>query len=223
MARATAHRFGHRAVFSPKPVADDVGNGVHIHLSLHDRSGNPVTFAADQPMRLSRLAQQFCAGVLEHLPAICAVTAPSPVSYLRLTPERLAPTAIDIAAQDRGAALRVCPVFAASGPVETARHFNVEFRVADGAASPYMALGAVVFAGAEGISRALSWQKPAGGPEPLPRILPEALDRLADSEAARRWFGPVFLDAYLRYKRAEAEHMAGLEPAELCARYAEVY
>ena len=223
MARATAHRLGARAVFSPMPAPEGVGNGVHIHMSLHDRSGTPVTHAPDQPMGLSRLAQHFCAGVLEHLPAICAVTAPSPVSYLRLTPNRWAPTAIDIQLQDRGAALRVCPLFAAAGPAEAARQFNLEFRAADAAASPYLALGAVLFAGADGIGRELPLRPPPGTPPLLPRRLSEALDHLAASGAARRWFGPVFLDAYLCYKRAEAERAAGLDPATLCARYAEVY
>src|SRR5580658_3085950 len=36
MARATAQRLGHRAIFSPKPAPDAVGSGVHIHLSLWD-------------------------------------------------------------------------------------------------------------------------------------------------------------------------------------------
>jgi hypothetical protein len=60
-------------------------------------------------------------------------------------------------------------------------------------------------------------------PSPLPRSLPEALDRLVASEKVGGWFGPTHLDAYLRFKRVEAEKMAELSPAELCARYAEVY
>ncbi|HEX5327895.1 MAG TPA: glutamine synthetase, partial [Acetobacteraceae bacterium] len=220
---ATAHRLGQRAVFSPMPATEGVGNGVHIHLSLHDAAGAPVTHDPDQRMGLSRAAQRFCAGVLDHLPAICAVTAPSPVSYLRLTPNRWAPTVIDIQQQDRGAALRVCPVFAAAGAAETARQFNLEFRVADAAASPYLALGAVVFAGADGLRRGLSLPAPGSATATLPRTLPQALDRLAASAAAPQWFGPVFLDAYLRHKRAEAEKVAALSPEELCARYAEVY
>ena len=59
------------------------------------------------------------------MPAICAVTAPSPVSYLRLVPNRWAPTLIDLVRQDRGACLRICPVFAADTPEETARQFNI--------------------------------------------------------------------------------------------------
>ncbi len=120
MARAAAHRLGHRASFSPMPEASGVGNGVHIHMSLQDASGAPVTYAAGGPMGLGLAAQQFCAGVLHHLPAICAITAPSPVSYLRLTPNRWAPTMIDIVRQDRGAAMRVCPVFAAADDADIA-------------------------------------------------------------------------------------------------------
>ena len=221
MARATAHRLGHRVVFSPKPDPDLVGNGVHVHMSFVDAAGRPATHAAGEPMDLSKPAQHFFAGVLHHMPAICAVTAPSPVSYLRLTPNAWAPTVIDLVRQDRGASLRICPVFAAETAEETARQYHVEFRVADAAASPYLALGAVIFAGVDGIRRQLPL--PSGSAPALPRSLPEALDRLAASETVSAWFGPTHLDAYMRFKRVEAEKVAGLSPAELCARYAEVY
>src|SRR5262245_45863802 len=221
MARATAHRLGHRVIFSPKPDPDLVGNGVHIHMSLVDAAGRQATHAAGEPMDLSKPAQHFFAGVLFHMAAICAVTAPSPVSYLRLTPNAWAPTVIDLVRQDRGASLRICPVFAATTAEETARQFHVEFRVTDAAASPYLALGAVIFAGVDGIRRQLPL--PSGSAPALPRSLPEALDRLAASETVGGWFGPTHIDAYMRFKRVEAEKMAGLSPAELCARYAEVY
>jgi glutamine synthetase len=221
VARAAAHRHGQRTIFSPMPAPTGVGNGVHIHMSLHDASGTPVTYDPARPMQLSELATRFCAGVLHHLPAICAITAPSPVSYLRLTPNRWAPTAIDLVQQDRGAALRVCPVFAASDPSDAARQFNVEFRVADAAASPYMALAAVLYAGTDGIRHARSL--PSGQPAALPASLGAALEALEASESARSWFGPVFLEAYLRHKRSELNHVRDLSPAELCARYAEVY
>jgi len=223
LVRAAAFRFGHRAVFSPMPAADGVGNGVHIHFSLHDASGAPVTYDAKGPLALSEAAAQFCAGVLHHLPAIAAITAPSPVSYLRLTPNRWAPTAIDIVKQDRGAALRVCPVFAATNAKKIAKTFNIEFRVTDGAASPYMALGALIFAGADGIARKLALPKGDKGAPPLPRSLAEALTGMEKSQAVKAWFGPTFLEAYLRHKRSELAHVAALEPPELCARYAEVY
>jgi glutamine synthetase len=223
MARAAAHRLGHRASFTPMPEASGVGNGMHIHMSLQDAAGRPVTYDATGPLGLGTAAQHFCAGVLHHLPAICAITAPSPVSYLRLTPNRWAPTAIDIVQQDRGASLRVCPVFATSDPADIARQFNIEFRTSDGAASPYMALGAVIFAGADGLRRKLALPPSADGRDPLPHSLARALDIMAPSEAVAEWFGPVFLEAYLRHKRSEVQHVTEWAVNELCARYFEIY
>ncbi len=223
MARAAAFRLGHRAVFSPMPAPEGVGNGVHIHMSLHDEAGRPAMHEAKGPLGLSGPAAAFAAGILHHLPAITAITAPSPVSYLRLTPNRWAPTAIDIVRQDRGAALRVCPVFAPEDAADEAAQFNLEFRVCDAAASPYLALGAVLFAGADGMRRRLSLPASGGEKPALPHSLPEALDAMAASDAVRAWFSPVFLDAYLRHKRSEAAHVAALGPEELCRRYFEVY
>jgi glutamine synthetase len=224
MARGTAHRLGHRAVFAPMPAADGVGNGVHIHFSFQHPDGRPATRDPSGPLGLSRVAAQFAAGVLHHLPAITAITAPSPVSYLRLTPNRWAPTQVDIVRQDRGAALRVCPVFAPADETEAERQFNLEFRVADGAASPYMALGALLFAGADGIARGRTLPDAAGRPpSALPRTLTAALREMEHSEAVQTWFGPVFLEAYLRHKRAEIAYTNEFSVSELCHRYAEIY
>lgn len=220
MARAVAFRLGHRAIFSPMPVADGAGNGVHIHFSLHEADGAPATYDRNGALGLSEAATHFAAGVLHHMPAITGIAAPSPVSYLRLTPDRWAPTVADIEAQDRSAALRVCPVFEASDEKERAARFNLEFRVCDAAASPYMALGALIFAGADGLARKLALPETA---PPLPRSLGEALDAMEANDSVKSWFGPTFFDAYLRHKRSEIAHVADLAPAELCARYAEIY
>lgn len=223
MARATAHRLGQRTIFSPMPAADGVGNGVHVHLSLQQPDGTPATHDPAGPLGLTRIAAQFAAGILHHLPAICAIAAPSPVSYLRLTPNRWAPTMVDLVQQDRGAALRICPVFAAADAAETQRQFNLEFRVADAAASPYMVLGAVLFAGADGVRRGLALPGAEARAGALPRSLTAALREMEHSEAVPSWFGPVFLDAYLRHKRSEVAYTNEFSVSELCHRYAEVY
>jgi glutamine synthetase len=223
MARATAYRLGQRTVFSPKPDPEGVGSGVHIHMSLWDGVGRPATYHAGEVMDLTKPAQHFCAGILHHMLAICAVTAPSPVSYLRLVPNRWAPTMIDLLRQDRGACLRLCPVFNATSPTEIARQFNIEFRACDASASPYLALGAIIFAGADGIRRSLPLPGAATAPPSLPPSLGAALDSLAQSEAAGRWFGSTHLDAYLRFKRVEAAKVAEMSDPELCAHYAQIY
>ncbi len=217
MARAAAHRLGHRAIFSPVLDPAGVGNGVHIHFSFKDAAGVPMMHDPAGAHGLSDAARAFVAGILHHQPALCALTAPATVSYIRLRPNRWAPTHATLERQDRSAALRICPVL--PGP-NVARQFNVEYRVADGAASPYIALAAVVWAGVDGIRRGLAI--PEEGPA-LPATLDEALDALAASEAAKGWMGESFHGAYLMHKRGEAAAMAGLTEAEQCARYAATY
>jgi glutamine synthetase len=53
--------------------------------------------------------------------------------------------------------------------------------------------------------------------------LGEALDCLEAVPEAQDWFGPVYLDAYLRHKRAELALVADLNAEELCERYANSY
>jgi len=217
MARATAHRLGHRACFSPILDPAGVGNGVHIHFSFKDAAGRPVMHDPQGALGLSDVARAFVAGILHHQPALCALTAPATVSYIRLRPNRWAPTHANLERQDRAAALRICPVLPGA---DVARQFNVEYRVADGAASPYIALAAVVWAGVDGIRRGLSI--PAEGPA-LPATLEAALDALAASGSAKEWMGESFHGAYLMHKCGEAAAMAGLTEAEQCARYAATY
>ena len=234
MARAVAFRLGQRAIFAPILDPNGVGNGTHIHFSLRDRDDRPVMYDAARPYRLSAVGEHFVAGLVHHLPALAAIAAPSAASYFRLRPNRWAPTWANLGIQDRGAGIRVCPVFGNDDP---GPQFNVEYRVADAAASPYLALGAVVWAGLDGIRQARTLPAPperdfwemsdaereAAGVRPLPRSLGEALERLAACTEARDWFGGRFLDVYLQFKRAELKVLDGLDDAEICARYAEIY
>jgi glutamine synthetase len=219
LARAIAGNLGHRAIMAPMLTPDGTGNGTHIHWSLLDADGQPATYDPARPHGLSDAAEHMAAGMLRHLPALTAVTAPSAASYYRLRPGRWAPTMADLGIRDRGSAVRVCPVHA-TGAESIARQFNLEFRVADAAASPYMALGAIVWAGVDGLRRRqrLGDQEAA----PLPSSLDEALQHLQATPEAAAWFGPL-LDIYLRAKRAELKALAGLDEAAICSRYAAVY
>ena len=122
-------------------------------------------------------------------------------------------------------------------PACRARQFNVEYRVADATASPYMALGAVLHAGVDGIRRSLALAPPPtkgvwdmtdsarkeAGFRQLPQSLDDALARLASTEAASAWFGDEFLRVYLQFKKAEARAVVDLAEDAIVARYAEVY
>jgi glutamine synthetase len=236
MARAVAFRLGHRVLLTPVVDINGVGNGTHIHLSLRDASGRPVMHDSARPYGLSEAAEPFVAGVLHHMPALTALTAPSIVSYLRLRPNRWAPVWANLAERDRGAALRVCAVFGTA--LEDAAHqFNVEFRVSDATASPYMALGAIVHAGVDGIRNGMRlppapaktvWdmtetERRAAGITTLPGSLVAALDVLKASEAARAWLGQELLEAYMRLKLSELGAVKGESDEAICARYAAAY
>ncbi|GAB0117603.1 glutamine synthetase family protein [Acidisoma sp. 7E03] len=235
MIRGVAERLGFRASLAPIPAPGGIGNGTHIHFSLWDVTGRPASHQPGAPFGLTAPAAHFVAGVLHHLPALTAITAPSVASYYRLQPNRWAPVWAFLGAQDRGAAVRVCPVFPGAED-QAARQFNLEYRVADAACCPYLALGALVWAGVDGLRRDMAlpaalpgfWEmdepaRHAAGVQTLPRSLAEALDRLEATEVAADWFGPQFLAAYLEFKRSEIAALEELEPQDICDRYAAVY
>ena len=81
--RGVAYRMGLETTMAPKPYLAGAGNGHHLHVSLYEGDA-PVLF--DASGALSVPGSGFVAGILEHLPAVMAFTAPSPNSYQRLAP-----------------------------------------------------------------------------------------------------------------------------------------
>src|SRR3712207_3238048 len=81
--RGVANRMGLETTMAPKPYLEGAGNGHHLHVSLYE-DDSPVLFDASGD--LSGPGSGFVAGILQHLPAVMAFTAPSPNSYQRLAP-----------------------------------------------------------------------------------------------------------------------------------------
>ena len=233
--RAVARAHGRRASFAPLPDAENVGNGVHIHLSLWD-GDTPVTHDPDGLAGLSPRAAQAAAGIVRHMPAITALTASSVASYLRLTPHRWSAAYANLAVQDREAGLRICPV-SATEPDRIARQFNYEYRAADATASPWLALAALIHAAASGIEQALPCPTPttgdlselddailrAKGIHPLPRALPDALTAMQADAALSDWFGADFLSLFAAHKLHEHGELSGLDTQQMLNRYAKTY
>ena len=74
---AVAHQHEMVATMLPKVLEDEAGNGCHVHLSLWREDTNCMS---DGPQSFTPEAEAFVAGLLEHLPALMALTAPSPAS-----------------------------------------------------------------------------------------------------------------------------------------------
>ena len=236
IARSVAQRHGHHLSFSPVVTRGIVGNGVHIHFSLTDLEGRPVSYALGSPGKLSDVQAAFAAGILRHAPALCALTAPSPISYERLKPHSWSAYYANIADRDREALIRICPYPEVAG-VDIAKRFNLEYRAADACASPYLQLGALVHAGLAGIREKLprptlsrgdpgdlsADERAQIGIGDLPHSLEEALSALEADAVATGWLGPLLAEAYLMHKRGELAMAAGIELDELCRIYAQAY
>ncbi|MRX48964.1 glutamine synthetase [Paracoccus sp. S-4012] len=236
LARATAWRLGEQRVsFAPLLRPDAVGNGVHVHFSLFESAtGRPVNHDPDRPDGLSESAGRFIEGMLRKMPAYLALTASSPVSYYRLTPNRWSAAYNNLGYRDREAGVRICPVF---DPTRIAKQYHFEYRAADATASPYMVLGAMLAAGLWGLDQGLDPARvfegapqhfddahnEARGVRRLPLSLTDALDAFEADEDLTPIITPVLKSAFLAFKRFEIGLLKDLPPEALCARYAEVY
>jgi glutamine synthetase len=210
--RATARLAGRSACFSPTPPGSGAMNGAHIHFSLWAGDGEPATYGDGG---LSKVALSFAAGIIDHAAAVLAFTAPSVVSYQRLGPGHWSADGPRLGAADREAMLRVPGL--ASGPEQT----HLEFRAADSTANPWLALGALVRAGLDGVNRALPAPGPSAGA--FPGNLHDALSALEQDEVMSSWLPSDLLRTYLSVKRSEIAAVAELPADQVAARYARAY
>jgi glutamine synthetase len=234
--REVARREGLRASFAPLLDPAGPGNGVHIHFNLLDTSGAPLLYDAARPACLSELGGRFAAGVLSHAGALSALCAPSPASAARLAPHRWSAGAVCLGQANREALLRIPSQVALAG-ADAASQLHLEYRGADATANPYLALGAIVRAGLDGVRAELpappildrdpAQLDPAEaqryGVGALPPSLEVSLRALAEDATARAWMSPLLYDAYVGIKRAELQAVADLDLDEVCRRYAAIY
>lgn len=233
--RDVARHFKLKATFTPKLAPDQVGNGAHIHFSLHDKKGNPALFDADQPHGLSTLGGQFAAGIVRHVKAIMPFAATSPVSYTRIGPSSWSSGFTAFGIMNREAVVRTCDLPAKTAK-DRARSFNLEFRAADNLCNPYLMLTLLIRAGLQGIKEDLPTPPavtvdPAGmtaaerrklGIEKLPGSLAEALKCLDKDETVRSWLPEALYETFLTVKKDEIAG-APLDDPATYARYAETY
>lgn len=220
------------ATFLPKPILNEAGNGMHVHMLLM-KEGKPVFYDENGYSGLSREAHWFMGGLLKHARSLCALTNPSTNSYKRLVPGFEAPVTIGYATSNRSAVIRI-PAYTKSP--ETKRF---ELRNPDATCNPYYAYAAILMAGIDGMLQKIDPHENGWGPydynlynlsgeerknlASLPRSLDEALDALEeDNEYLTR--GGVFpedlLERWIRLKRAEAETINKIpHPAEFAHYY----
>lgn len=133
----TAMSNGLQADFTPKPLREEAGNGMHINMSLHD----------DQ----QDLQEAFMAGILEHIREMTLFLNPHKDSFLRLG-EKKAPRYISWSYENRSQLIRI--------PAVKGSRRRIELRSPDPTANPYLCYALLIYAGLDGIRRKLKAPKP---------------------------------------------------------------
>ncbi len=206
--KTLAQKDGLHATFMPKPLFGVAGNGMHINMSLF-RDGANVFYDETDPRGLSPIAYRFIAGVLAHVPAICALTNPLVNSYKRLVPGYEAPCYISWSTGNRSALIRV--------PAPRGSATRIELRNPDPSCNPYLALAVCLAAGLDGIKRGLTppeeitdniyelsaAERKTKGVGSLPDSLKAATDALRDDELICGVLGTHALLQYLIGKEDE--------------------
>lgn len=224
--RAVSAAHGLRVSFSPKVVADGVGNGGHAHLSLW-RGGVNLMAGGDGPAGMTAEGASFVAGILERLPALLAVGAPSVASYLRLVPSHWAGAYATWGVENRESALRF--VTGAVGNRDAAA--NLEVKCVDAAANPYLLLAALLAAGRAGVAAGSALPgavqvDPAtlsddaradAGIRALPTSLGEAVAAFEADVVLREAFGEQLAVSLADVRRGEMTLLADASPEEVCA------
>ncbi|MDO5776183.1 MAG: glutamine synthetase family protein [Eubacteriales bacterium] len=172
---AIAAQNGLVADFSPKPLSDHEGNGLHINISVNRLDGGDS----------EEINRYFMAGVLAHIKELSVYLNPSEDSYKRLG-ELKAPKYISWSHQNRSQLIRI--------PAANGAYKRFELRSADPSANPYIAFALLIRAGLDGINNKLELPAPVdadltdretaakAGLDKLPDYLSEAIELAKNSE-----------------------------------------
>ncbi|HIS85565.1 MAG TPA: type I glutamate--ammonia ligase [Candidatus Faecivicinus avistercoris] len=206
--KSIAQKNGLHATFMPKPVFGINGSGMHTNMSLF-KDGRNAFYDESDPLKLSKTAYNFIAGLLHHVKGMVAITNPLVNSYKRLVPGYEAPCYIAWSARNRSALIRI--------PAARGQATRVELRCPDPSCNPYLALAVCLAAGLDGIEKDMTppaeindnifamdaATRAARGIDSLPGSLSDAVDALEADELIAGTLGDHVLKNYVAGKRKE--------------------
>ncbi len=216
-----AHRYEKTATFMPKPLFEENGSGMHVHVSLWRQNRN-LFYQAGEYGDLSEMGRLFIGGLLHHAAALCAFCAPTTNSYRRLVPGYEAPINLVYSANNRSACIRI----PSTGPDAKAK--RIEFRTPDPSCNPYLAFAAILLAGVDGIRNRIEPPAPIdediyelAGTErgksigSAPGSLEKALDALEtghDFLVRDGVFSEALIELWIQLKRENEVNFISLRP-----------
>ena len=163
---------------------------------------------------LSKFAYHFIGGILDHAPALCAITSPTVNCYKRLQ--------VGEGLMGARSGFTWTPAFISYGDnnrtqmIRTAGPGHLEDRTVSAACNPYLAFAAYLTAGLDGVSREIDPGEPNignlydlgmdeirnRGIKTLPQSLAEAVSELRNDEVVRGGLG-VIGEEFINIKEAE--------------------
>lgn len=224
---AAAARHGLRVSLAPLPSLNLAGNGWHAHTSLWRDGTNLLAGGAEGPGTTAGAG--YVAGLLRDLPALAAITAPSIGSMARLRPGFFAGAFGFWGIENREAPVR----YVAGSELLGLDHANVELKVSDASANPYLALSAILTSGVAGVEENLAppapiasdpgtWkkkQRAAAGVTALPTTQADQEAALLACPRLVDLLGPERLGAFLAVRRADAAWAAERETEDVLAAW----
>ncbi|MCC6613183.1 MAG: glutamine synthetase [Anaerolineae bacterium] len=222
--RNVAYQHGLYASLAPKPFLDQAGNGGHIHFSLWDAdSGRNLMYDPSGAYNMSDTGMSFIAGILEHLPGLLALTCASYNSYHRLQPHFWSSAYTAWGPDNREGAVRVASRYKSDEEGSA----NAELKAADLSMNPYLAYGALIAAGLDGVRRKLTPGEPTLvdpgnysdaerkklGIKRYPTSLNETLDALEKDAVLTNALGALLATSYIAVKRLEYQSFSQQDDA----------
>ena len=183
--KTIAQQYGLTADFSPRPLINRDGSGMHINLS----GSCPDIEDTIPPM---------VAGILSRVRDMTLFLNPVENSYARLGCDK-APGFATWSHENRNQLIRI--------PAAWGEYRRLELRSADPAANPYLAFHLILQAAMEGLTEHMvppepcDTEAPSGAPA-LPRTMVEAADTALQSDFIRKHVPDRILQAYAHPDRA---------------------
>jgi glutamine synthetase len=222
-----ARRYGVRASLSPVPFAGEVGCGAHQHFSL-TRDGLPLFSGGHGAHGLTAEGAAAIGGVVSGLPEAQLTFSGSIVSGLRMRPGNWAGAYACWGTENREAAVRFVP--ATRGNPHGA---NVEVKVVDPSANPYLATAAILGLALAGVDDGVPLARevtvdPAAlsdaerrdaGVVQLPHNQGDVIAALDGSQQLRAILGDPVLDALVAVRRYEQHNYAERSAEDLTEKF----
>ena len=174
--QAIANMQGLVADFSPKPINDQPGNGMHINMSVENHE---------------ELMMPFMAGILNRIEEMTLFLNPIKDSYKRLGKDK-APQYISWSYQNRNQLIRIPATPSTS---------RIELRSPDCSCNIYLAYALLICAGLEGVEKKLETipctDVATNDLKRLPQDLKEAKRKASESKWLRNILGKDVVDIYV--------------------------